>query len=369
MKWSFKIAEIFGISIKVHSVFVLLLVFIGWSNAISSGVAAGVSAIIFFVTIFCFVLLHELGHSIVALHYGVQVVDIVLLPIGGVARMERLPKDPKQEIAIALAGPAVNFFFVGVIFATMKATGHPIEVLGFNLSGKDFWNSLFALNAFMGLFNLIPAFPMDGGRVLRGVLAIKFPYARATRYAANAGQAIAVIFGLIGIFHNWWLILIAVFIFTGAGSEERMVHLREAINGMSVGQVMSTRVLSLASDDPLRKAVEYSYRGNQSDFPIVQAGRLVGILSKNRIMAAVNESGLETPIREVMNKRFLAARPAANLARVYEEMAAQGIESVPVIENGQILGMLSLENIGRYFAVASSLSKPGDARDSRENVI
>ncbi len=359
MKWSFKLATIFGIEVKVHAIFLLLLFFVGWTNAAAGGLAAGLAAVIFFLTIFLFVLLHELGHSLAALRYGVVVRDIVLLPIGGVARMENLPKNPRQEIVIALAGPAVNFAAVIVLYLILQTLGLPVDHLSFDLSGKDFWNGMLSLNAFMGLFNLIPAFPMDGGRVLRALLALRHPYARATRYASNVGQVFAVLFSLAGIFflNNWWLVVIAVFIFTGAGSEESMVRLREAIEGVSVERVMSTRLYTLAPDDPLRRALEHSYQGCQDDFPVLENQRLIGILPRSKVMAAIYERGVEAPVREFMETRFTAVRPFASLARVYEEMLEKKLDSVPVVDDNRILGMLTLENIGRYFMVASTLEK------------
>lgn len=359
MKWSFKIGVILGIEIKVHAIFLMLLGFVGWSNASAGGPAAGLAAVIFFLTIFFFVLLHELGHSIAARRYGVVVRDIVLLPIGGVARMESLPQNPRQELVIAFAGPAVNFVAVIVLYFFMRAMNWPVDHLSFDLSGKDFWNGMLSLNAFMGLFNLIPAFPMDGGRVLRALLAMRYPYAQATRYASSVGQIFAVLFSLAGIFflNNWWLVIIAVFIFTGAGSEESVVRLRAAIEGVPVGRVMSTRLYTLSPVDPLRKALEHSYQGCQDDFPVLEDNRLIGILPKSKVMSAIYQRGVEAPVRDFMETRFTAVRPLASLARVYEEMLEKKMESVPVVEGSQILGMLTLENIGRYFMVASSLEK------------
>ncbi|NUO78699.1 site-2 protease family protein [candidate division KSB1 bacterium] len=357
MKWSFKIAEVFGISIKVHAIFLLLLAYIGWANAAMGGLRAGIEAVIFFSVIFFFVLLHELGHSLVAMRYGVKVIDIVLLPIGGVARMENLPTKPLQEILVALAGPAVNFAFVIAILLINVAVGRPLAFPDFQLSGQDFWNSILSLNFFMGTFNLLPAFPMDGGRVLRGVLATRMSYARATHVASSVGQALAVLMGLAGVFyfHSFWIAIIAAFIFMGAGTEDQMVHLREAIASLTVTQVMSRRVCALQPNDPLRTALELSYQGCQDDFPVLEEGRLVGILPKQRVLTAMQEGGVEAPVRTFMLTRFSAVGPYASLARVYEEMAAQNLSAVPVIENGRILGMLTLENIGRYVLVAASL--------------
>jgi len=356
MKWSFKIAELFGISIKVHSVFLLLLVFIGWSNASVGGLVAGIAAVLFILIIFFFVLLHELGHSLAAMRYGVRVRDIVLLPIGGVARMENLPKDPKQEIVIALAGPAVNFATVAILFTLMKSAGQPVEWMNFTLTGMNLWNDILAVNLFMGLFNLIPAIPMDGGRVLRGLLAMRFSYGRATHYATNIGKIIAGLFVLVGILwlHNWWLVLIAIFVFAGAGSEEQIAKLREAIDQVPVARVMSTRMHILRPDDPLRRAIEHTYQSGQHDFPVLDGDRLIGMLPSDRVLDEVNYAASETPVRHLMNTRFLAVRPFASLSRVYEEMTTKGIGSVPVVENDRMVGMLTLENIGKYLAVASS---------------
>lgn len=365
MKWSFKIAEVFGISIKVHALFLLVLAYVGWSNAALGGVRAGIEAALFFVIIFLFVLLHELGHSVTAMHYGVRVRDIVLLPIGGVARLESLPKKPLQEVWVALAGPAVNFFFVLVFILLGAALGRPLGLPALHLSDEDLLASLIALNLIMGTFNLLPAFPMDGGRVLRGLLAMRMSYVRATQIASGVGQALALLMGLAGVFYfqNIWMAIIAAFIFMGAGGEQQMVRLQHSIAGVSVAQVMSQRVLTLHPFDTLQRAIEYFYQSTQQDFPVVENERLVGMMQKEDIQNAMRLGRNAELIAAMMRTRFTAVQPQAVLEKVYAEMAARNLTAVPVVENGRFAGLLTLENIGRYMIVAAVEEQLGKQRE------
>jgi stage IV sporulation protein FB len=358
MKWSFKVGEIFGISIRVHAIFLLLLLIIGLSEASTSGVRAGLISMLFVASVFVCVLLHELGHSVQAKRYGIKVEDITLLPIGGVAHMHEIPENPRKEIRITLAGLVVSFAIAGVIFLILLGAGRISELRSPTLSGIHFLANLFWANVILGFFNVIPAFPMDGGRVFRALLAQRLDYVRATHIAAMIGQGLAMLFALVGIFFgNWLLIVVALFIFMGAGSEEHMVQMRSFLREVPARTIMATDLYPLSPGDPLSKAIECVYRGCYSDFPVADNGRLMGILTKTRLITALHERGLEAKVSDVMDTDLKPVRPDEPLAEVHQKMVESGVTAMPVVDEGHIVGMISLENIGRFFMVSSALKK------------
>ncbi|MBS1873964.1 MAG: site-2 protease family protein [Acidobacteria bacterium] len=230
MKWSWKIAKLAGIDVYVHATFLLLL---GWvAVAHRSSGRAALEGVAFTLAIFACVLLHELGHALAARRFGIPTRDITLLPIGGVARLARMPKEPARELVVALAGPAVNVVISVGLFAWLAATGGWAPLAQLGVAGGPFLERLAIANAGLALFNLIPAFPMDGGRILRALVALRTDYARATRIASRIGQGMAILFGIAGLFGNPMLLFIALFIWMGAASENRAAQFEAAARGM-----------------------------------------------------------------------------------------------------------------------------------------
>jgi Zn-dependent protease len=220
---SWKIGELAGIRVQVHWTFLLLPALIAWSTLSTAGLAAALEAVVFVLLVFGCVVLHELGHALAARAYGIGTRDITLLPIGGVARLERLPRQPRQELAIALAGPVVNVVIAAAIFAGLWLGGGVLHPLAPTSSlVESFLVRLMWTNVALVIFNLLPAFPMDGGRVLRAALASRLPYAQATRAAARIGRVVAALLGIVGLFGNWTLLLIAMFIYFAGRGEEQM---------------------------------------------------------------------------------------------------------------------------------------------------
>ncbi|HEY8548548.1 MAG TPA: site-2 protease family protein, partial [Vicinamibacterales bacterium] len=262
MKWSFRIATVAGIPVYVHVTFVVLIVFVflqDWARG--EDVRAALKGVLFILAIFGTVVLHEFGHALTARRYGIQTQDITLLPIGGLARLERLPDIPRQELWVALAGPAVNIALAMLTAALLVVTGDAIlpRLAEAALSGADAPPDLagtlrrfLVINVWLALFNLIPAFPMDGGRALRAVLAERMDYVKATETAASLGQALALVFGFIGLFTNPFLMFIALFVWMGATAEASTVSVRGAVSGVPVSRAMITEFRAIDSDDSLQ---------------------------------------------------------------------------------------------------------------------
>ena len=228
MKWSWRIGRIAGIDVYVHSTFLLLLAWVAISHYLEhQRLADAAYGLFFIITLFGIVVLHELGHALTARQFGIRTRDITLLPIGGLARLERMPEDPRQELLVALAGPAVNVVLAGVLFAILAFTSGLAALNNVKLVGGSFLANLVAVNVALAVFNLLPAFPMDGGRVLRAFLAMRMDYVRATQVAANIGQALALMLGFIGLSsNNPFLVFIALFVWMGAAQEASMVQMK-----------------------------------------------------------------------------------------------------------------------------------------------
>ncbi len=292
MSWSIKLFEIKGIEVKVHLTFVLILIWAAyrWSGDTGAGWWGALFGVVATLLLFASVTLHEFGHSLQALKFGVPVKDITLLPMGGLARIEKMPEKPSEELRIAIAGPLVNFtialvlIIVGVLLDTRAVIS--LGELSRSL-GQASWSGMLAYltmaNLALGVFNLIPAYPMDGGRVLRALLALVLDHAQATRIAVRVGQALAFAIGLWGFTNgSYTLILIAIFVWMGAGQEGRQVEAKSVLDEMTVGQAMTRAPHTLTAQDNLSRAVELTLSTAQADFPVVDraGGSVVGMLSE-----------------------------------------------------------------------------------------
>ena len=295
MQWSFRLVRIFGIEIKIHVTFFLLLAWIGWLYHRSGGTPAAIDGVLFVLLIFACVLLHELGHALAAAHYGIKTPDITLLPIGGMARLERIPEKPSQEIAVTLAGPAVNLLIAAVLGVAIGLTTGIPDPQALEQTGLPMTVRLFAVNIWLVIFNAIPAFPMDGGRLLRALLAMRMNYARATQIAANIGHGIAFLFFIVGLWTSPMLILIAVFVYFGASNEALMAQMRSISKDLRVSAAMVTHFETLPFEATLNDAVEALLRTSQHEFPVTDHdGQVRGILTRNDMIAALRKSGAAT---------------------------------------------------------------------------
>ncbi|MCZ7651201.1 MAG: site-2 protease family protein [Thermoanaerobaculia bacterium] len=353
--WAFRIGTALGIPIRIHFTFLLLLVWFGVrSTRMGETFLSGVG---FILLLFGCVLLHELGHAAMAKVYQVKTREIVLYPIGGVARLERMPSG-KAELLIALAGPAVNLVLAGMLFAVMlvlqvRMPGSASELA----SGNSVLLQLLLVNASLFFFNLLPAFPMDGGRVLRATLTFFMSEERATAVAAGVGQGAAIVFGGLGLITgNFILVFIAFFVFLGAGQEAAFHRSRAAVQGLDARAAMITRFDALAPQDTLGKAAELLLTTHQHDFPVVDAwGRVAGLLHRGVLLEALARAGRETPVLEVMEREVAAVPPDAPLEEVLRLL--QGRPSMPllVVDGGRLAGMITLENLTELIEVSRRL--------------
>lgn len=359
MRWSWRIATVAGIPVRVHATFFLLLIWLFWASLSGGqGLLQAARSVGFILAAFGCIVLHELGHAITARRYGVSTRDITLLPIGGIARLDRIPEKPGQEIAIALMGPAVNVAIAAGIFVWIYLSPTLYDFADPSLLERSLVARLFVFNVFVTVFNLIPAFPMDGGRVLRALLATRLDYVRATQIAANVGQGIALLFGLLGLFGNPMLLFIALFVFIGASQESATVQMRSTFEGITVSRAMIRDFRSLHPRDPLSRAVELLLGGHQQDFPVVESagGPPLGILMRSDLLTALAEGRTDRSVEEVMRRQCGAAQPGELLEDVFQRMQQSGCQAVPVVEPGRgIIGMVTLENVGEFAMVEAAL--------------
>ncbi|MFL5402205.1 MAG: site-2 protease family protein [Gemmatimonadales bacterium] len=347
MKWSYRIGRIAGTDIKVHVTFLLVVglwAFRGYEEGGPSGALAGALALL---ALFGCILLHEFGHILMARRFGVRTPDVILLPIGGVARLERIPDEPRQELLIALAGPAVTLAIIVVLFLVLRLSGTPVTLGQLNPEGP-FLAQLMAVNAYLLLFNLIPAFPMDGGRVLRALLASRLGLVRGTRIAAGLGQMLATAGGLYGVIGNEpFLILIAFFVFLGANAEAAAVETRVAGQGLKVGQMMVTDFRTIPVHATLSQAVNLLLSGEQREFPVVDnLGRTEGILTRDNLIRGLSQRGADSTVAEAMTADVPVVSSNLGFTEALERLRSSRLPALPVVDAaGALVGLLTQDNI------------------------
>jgi Zn-dependent protease/CBS domain-containing protein len=359
MPWSIPIGTVKGTEIRVHFTFLLFLAWIGTANYAHGGSAAAIGGVLFTILLFLCVLLHEFGHVFAARRYGIQTPDITLLPIGGVARLERVPEQPSQELIVALAGPAVNLVIAAVLFLALGGLlpNGSMEVADPRV---DLTARLVSTNLFLALFNLIPAFPMDGGRALRALLAYRMGYARATRIAARVGQGLAVLLGLLGLLSgNAILLFIAFFVYLGASSEGHDIQIRQVARGMLAADAMITRFESLSPVSTIEDAAQCLIRTTQHEFPVVDdGGRLRGVLTRDGMIRALRDRGPGAPVLEVMRTDIPLVRDRQSLETAMRALRGTGAGAAPAVgvvgADGRLAGLITPENIGEMMMIEAA---------------
>lgn len=365
MRWKIKIGRYAGIDVYIHMTFFLLLLWVGLSHWMQgAGVGGMVIGLIFILAIFACVTLHEYGHALAARHFGIQTRDILLLPIGGLARLERMPRDPVQEIYVALAGPAVNLVIAAALFIWLQMTSSFEPLSNLTVVSGPLLERLMVVNLFLLGFNLIPAFPMDGGRVLRAGLAMRGDYFRATQQAAHVGQGFALVFGLAGLLMGHpMLVFIALFVWIGAAHEAGMAHLSTAMGGVPVVQAMVTDFKTLNHDDPLERAVTLTIAGSQNDFPVTRDGSVVGVLRQSELLSALRNDGDKRPVYEYMQRSFTTVEKDEMLESAFRKLTDCQCHTLPVLEGESVVGLLTMDNVGEFIRIQTALGNKGHRPD------
>ncbi len=366
MRWAIRLGRIAGTDVRIHLTFFLLLAWLAAEGYQEGGPGEALSLVLLVCLIFFCVLLHEFGHALAARRYGIRTPDITLLPIGGVARVERMPENPRQEIVIALAGPAVNVVIAVLLWIGLALTGHMIWP-GSPALDDSFADTVLRVNVMLLLFNLIPAFPMDGGRVLRALLTLKIGHTRATQIAAQIGQALAIVLGFVGAFGftplgippSPMLILVAVFVFMAAANEAGTAQLQSVTRGLSVAEAMVTEFKSLPRNASLAEAADVLLHTSQHEFPVVDPdGTLRGIFTRSELVTALRESGPETSVLSVMRENFPIVHPRTPFESAFQMMQQSSSPVLPVTdEDGKLVGLFTMENIGELLMVRSAIAQ------------
>lgn len=361
MGWSFRLFDIGGTAVRVHVTFFLLLAWIAVIHWARGGVGAAIDGIVFIVGLFACVVLHEFGHVYAARRYGIRTSDVTLLPIGGVASLERMPEKPSQEIAVALAGPAVNLVIALLLIFLLGAQFDLSQMAQLEQAQSTLTGRIAAANMVLFAFNLIPAFPMDGGRVLRALLATSMGYTRATRVAATIGQGLAVVFGFLGLMGNPLLVLVAVFIFLAASGEAGYVQAREYTRGYLASHAMITSYQSLNPLSTADDAAALLLRTTQQQFPVVDgAGMLRGVLTREALIEALRTTGGATPVLDIMDREVPTVPENACLDNIFQLMQKSPGRVVAVVDpSKRLIGYITAENLSELVMIQSSRSTQG----------
>ena len=374
MRWSFSLVRVFGIDIRVHGTFflVLLLGALQWGGR--HGARGAVFGVLLTMLLFACVVLHELGHSLVAKAFGIPVSEIVLLPIGGVARLEQRPKKAIHELLIAVAGPLVNVVVGIALLAVAAVTPSMAHLDGEHLSRPGalepgapalvFW--LMSANFVLAVFNMLPALPMDGGRVLRAVLTMLLGERRATPIAATIGQILATLLGIAGIVTgNFILAFVAVFVFLGAGQERAAVHARTVLSTLRVRDAYNKYALFLSPGDRVSKVIDYLLTSYQPDFAVMHGGELVGVVTRDDVLRSLATNPGDQYVAGMMQRAVFRVHASLSLEEVREALAAAGARVAAVYDGPmdiRFLGLVSLEDIHEALLITSFVQRQAAAR-------
>jgi Zn-dependent protease/CBS domain-containing protein len=355
MSWSLPIARIAGIQLRIHVTFLLLIGWLAFGYYSAGGSAEAAARMIFILLLFLCVVLHEFGHALAAKAFGIKTPDITLLPIGGVARLERMPEEPKQELIIALAGPLVNVGIALGLFVVIGSRGFDMRAL----QGGDFLANLLVINVVLVVFNMLPAFPMDGGRVLRALLATRMNYARATQIAATIGQGCAFLFGFLGLIWNPFLIFIALFVYIGASQEAALAQMKDVSRRFPVSSAMVREFRTLPESATLEEAVDALLATSQHDFPVVdEAGNVAGVLTRHDLIAALRKGDSAIRVGDVMRRNIPTVTTGTRFEDAFRIMQECNCPAVPVLDNmKRLVGLLTPENVSELMMVQSALPR------------
>ena len=359
MSWSLTIGRVAGTVVRVHLTFLLFLAWIFAASYAASGAATAWETLAFVVLLFLCVLLHEFGHIFTARAFGVTTPYVTLLPIGGVAQLERIPEEPWEEFLIAIAGPMVNVFITILLVFVFGAQLNPSAAGAVESTQISMIDRLAIVNLFLALFNLIPAFPMDGGRIFRALLATRFGYVRATEISASIGQFVAFALGFIGLMYNPILIFIAIFVYLAAASESHMVALRAASHGVPVSHAMVTHFESLSPDAHLDNAVQTLLQTGQGEFPVVDGlGKPVGVLDRGALIRALKTLGPDASVADAMSPELPTIGYRATLEQAFKLLQEKSAPAVGVTDAaGKLIGLITGETVAEMMMLREALPR------------
>jgi len=352
--WSFPAGRLFGVDVRIHLTFLFLLAFVWFTQSATMGSSGAARGLILVLIIFGCVVAHELGHALVARRYGLVVRSILLLPIGGMTLMEEPgpeQSNPARDIRIAVAGPLINLVIAGIAAVAILALAPQVKlwhqpfVFAGNLPRSLVWS-----NIFLGLFNLLPAYPMDGGRILRALFAERMDYVMATRRAVLIGQGMAMVMILAGLAWNVWLVLIGFFLFLGAQMEDRSVLFHSLLDAVSMEDVMLTGFSVLSPGDTLEDALRKAVHTLQDDFPVVRGSEMVGVINKQRIIEALRREG-NGYVQSAMMRSFEIAQRTDSVGQGFRKLGAPGLTMIPVVDDLRLVGIVTLQNLTHSVAL------------------
>ena len=364
--WSIPAGRVFGVEIRIHLTFFFLLLFVAVTEGTTRGADGAMRALALVGIVFGCVVLHELGHALVAVHAGVAAKGIILLPIGGITLLDESQQlvdgKPnvdawKREIRIALAGPIVNLVIAFVAGSILLAVAPEVQLWSKPwIDSRFLWRSLVWANVSLGLFNLLPAYPMDGGRILRAIFARKMDHVAATRRAVTIGQTFATLFMCVGLLTNVWFTLIGFFLFAGAQLEERSAIFQSVLQTVRLEDVMLTDFATLSPADTLEDALDKAVHTLQDDFPVVRGGDMVGVISKQKILDALKVDG-NSYVQSAMNRIFEVAARQESLASAFRKLTANRLSIIPVVDEQRLVGIVTLQNLMHSMALLAESRK------------
>jgi Zn-dependent protease/CBS domain-containing protein len=362
MKHSLTLGRPFGIRIAVHWTFLLIIAWVIFLNLQQGATAQQVLySVLFIIAIFICVVIHELSHSLTARRYGIPTKSITLLPIGGLADLQKMPEKPQQEFAVSVAGPLSNIVIALIITIVLLITNNlNLSSTYFqSITGKNFFIVLMFANLMLAVFNLLPAFPMDGGRIFRSLMAMYFSREKATYVAMNLGKIFALGLAILGVFVNPFLIFIAIFIFIGAQKEYEQIRYTSVLTGYKVQDILMHEFTTLKEEETLRRAVDLLLDTPEQRFVIVDdENRVQGILTRNNIIQGLSEYGEDLNIRQVMNRNITTFEPQTSLEHAFQTMRNQRIAMAPVVVNGKLTGIIDMDNINEFIMIRSAIKRP-----------
>jgi Zn-dependent protease len=358
--WSIPVGRLFGIEIRIHLTFVFLLFFLFFTQTAAQDASAALRVLGLVAIIFGSVVLHELGHALVARGSGIPAKGIILLPIGGITILDEAHAIPdpinawKRDIRIAVAGPLVNLFIAGlstfVLFAAVPGFSLTVRPL---LDPRALLRSIVWANLYLGLFNLLPAYPMDGGRVLRAFFSRRVDMVQATQRAVRIGHVFSILMIMVGMlissraetrWDGYWLMMIGFFLFAGAQLEERSAVFQSVLQSVRLEEVMLTDFATLSPADTLEDALEKAVHTLQDDFPVVRGSDMVGVVSRQKILEALRAEG-NGYVQAVMNRIFEVAAKQESLASAFRKLSARNLSIIPIVDDQHLVGIVTLQNL------------------------